>query len=76
VSTYQAAVLLCFESVDTCTVLGIRDVVQCEQPFLSQVLISLLKAKILTLQNETEQVEEKALEDASLSIKLNLAFKR
>ena len=58
------------------TIATIRDTVQCEQPFFNQVLMSLLKGKVLFLQDEAEEVDEKDLDDPNTSLKLNSLFKR
>ena len=81
-STYQAAILMCFNTADEYSVAQIRGMVECEQPFFNQVLLSLLKGEdktrppLLVLNDESEDVSEKDLESGSALVRLNANFKR
>lgn len=75
VSTYQAAILILYNTTNSISVEQIGQMVNCDQPLLNQVLIQLLKKRVLILKDKNEQVEEKDLE-VETQVKLNMAFTR
>ncbi|GAU89044.1 hypothetical protein RvY_01640 [Ramazzottius varieornatus] len=74
-SSYQAAILLCFNSKTQYPVVELQQMVGTERPYFDQILVILLKQKVLLIREEAEEVDEKDLLVEGVSVKLNTAFK-
>ena len=75
-SSYQAAILMCFNTRTQYPVVELQQMVGTERPYFDQILVLLLKSKVLIIKEETEEVDEKDLLAEGVTVKLNVAFKR